>query len=652
LLCVLLPHGAAAAGSPGRQVIAEANRIVDNVKYTSFSERGWVSEEKGDYVLSDAALVSYVLQRVVPRHYWSVRVAPSRLKPNAMDFHEYFNGLDEGGRGGWKRVAHLADARPGDVMAWRRTDSSSLALTHVAIVASEPTRAGERLLHVHVIDSVRYDRHGKDTRAKGQTGVGRGSMYFEIDAEGRPNAYRWATPRSRRRRRSIVVGRPVAFPESARPCALMAKFEACGGQAAPNLPARNVIEGLCRVLLNARHSSYSLRGRVVPEDGRYELSGSGLVRYLLRLTNERHYWAVPVSPGKLRPYAPDFHEFIAGLSAVARGDVGWQRIERLADAKPGDLIAWVPLAADTRRVGHIVIVVGFPRMEAEGQFHVKVADSARSPHGEDTRRRGQSGIGVGLMWFSMDERGRAKGYRWSRPDGPLKVASIAVGRLVPFDVPEVFHVVIPDLDKFPIDQAATPAAAKLARELQRLLLNAKTTRYSHRTRMDESKGDYQCDCSGLVGYVLRRALPRHYKTIKKGKGRPLAIHYYQRFVRAPATEKGLDGWRRVLSPFDAGPGDIIAWQAKDFGPGDNTGHVVLVAGVPERTSDGQARVAVVDSTGAPHSEDTRQRGASGIGRGIMWFTVDEQGRLAGRRWRRAKGKLIEGSMAIGRPVSF
>ena len=200
----------------------------------------------------------------------------------------------------------------------------------------------------------------------------------------------------------------------------------------------------------------------------------------------------------------------------------------------------------------------------------------------------------------------------------------------------------------PLDEPA----GRLSAEVRRIFGNAKSTEYSHKTQIDEQQGKYLCDCSGLACYVLKKEFPQHYKAVSKPKGRarPLAVDFYTFFNGLPAAPPGRDGWQQVPKLLDARPGDILAWKSANPKPGASTGHVVFIDGRPVRQQDGQVRVEIIDSTSRGHGNDTRQPGQTGIGRGTMWFTVDEKGHPTAYRWSTARGKLQERPIAIGRVV--
>jgi hypothetical protein len=201
------------------------------------------------------------------------------------------------------------------------------------------------------------------------------------------------------------------------------------------------------------------------------------------------------------------------------------------------------------------------------------------------------------------------------------------------------------------DRPANVVARELFNEATRILNRIKKTEYQHRTQIDEKKGVYLCDCSGFVGYVLNRTVGKEdgKGPFGDGRNRPLAMDYEKFFAAAPTKPNGDSRWQRVERLADARPGDIIAWRHEKPRPG-NTGHVVIVAERPVLEEDGLMRLVFIDSTTRPQADDTRAPGTSGIGRGAMWFKVDEAGRavahIRGSRTAEPKAEAI----SIGRAL--
>ena len=200
-----------------------------------------------------------------------------------------------------------------------------------------------------------------------------------------------------------------------------------------------------------------------------------------------------------------------------------------------------------------------------------------------------------------------------------------------------------------IAQDKTPGK-KLIMRLEAMLDKMELTQYQAHTEIDEKKNNYQCDCSGLVCYLLRSDFPAAYKQLdgveSPWRVRPYSVTFYETFIRAGKGK--VEGWERIHKLLDARPGDVLAWRKKKITKGVSTGHTLVIAGLPELEKDGRVRVRVIDSTRKIHADDSRPEGTNGVGAGTMWFEVDEAG-MPVRFFVDDKGKRSQQMMiAIGR----
>ena len=76
-----------------------------------------------------------------------------------------------------------------------------------------------------------------------------------------------------------------------------------------------------------------------------------------------------------------------------------------------------------------------------------------------------------------------------------------------------------------------------------VLKSMRQTKYVHKSNIEESKGIYDVDCSGLVDCVVKRVSPQHLAEIEKLRthGRQLAEDYYEAF----SGESNIPGWVEV-----------------------------------------------------------------------------------------------------------
>lgn len=184
----------------------------------------------------------------------------------------------------------------------------------------------------------------------------------------------------------------------------------------------------------------------------------------------------------------------------------------------------------------------------------------------------------------------------------------------------------------PPAQPATAAAGRVLERLQRVEARLTRTRYQHRTVVNEHRGLYLWDCSGMADWVLARTARRAHGRLRSE--RPVARTFFQVIDRAP-TEGQRSGWQRVAHIEDARPGDLFAWLRPPDWPRRNTGHVGFVLSVPRPAPDipGAYLVRIADATSVPHELDSRSYpGDGGYGTGTILFTTDGAGVVTGYGW--------------------
>jgi hypothetical protein len=190
----------------------------------------------------------------------------------------------------------------------------------------------------------------------------------------------------------------------------------------------------------------------------------------------------------------------------------------------------------------------------------------------------------------------------------------------------------------------------IADAAEKLISDIRETHYQHKTYVVLSKGIYDMDCSGFVDYLLKRVAPQQYANlpIETGHTQPRAAMYFDLFHGLPGNP--MTGWKSIDRLADAERGDIIAWslEASTQKPGD-TGHVVIVASFPILANKREYQVAVYDSSGIHHEDDSRPKATNGIGKGVITFKVDDLGAPVGFQFNSLAHFHLE-PIAVGRIV--
>jgi hypothetical protein len=199
-----------------------------------------------------------------------------------------------------------------------------------------------------------------------------------------------------------------------------------------------------------------------------------------------------------------------------------------------------------------------------------------------------------------------------------------------FCVEQHFAGAIPSSVAFAGADEDSPLRSRVGNEAERIIRNARHTKYQHKAYIDEATGTYDVDCSDYVSYVLERVSKRHLDMIPKEDWWPVprAYKYYEYFHGLPAGNSG--GWRQVAQLAHVRRGDIVAWQLPGGIEKDrDTGHVLVVADTPSALEGQLMSVRVCDSSVLRHYDDSRvQNGAfhDGVGSGAIHFRVDAAGK--------------------------
>lgn len=160
---------------------------------------------------------------------------------------------------------------------------------------------------------------------------------------------------------------------------------------------------------------YSHATKVRRKEGIYHFDCSGMINWMLERVDERALEAI----GRDRPVASSYVRTIQ-KAPTTRARNGWQRIADIENVEPGDLFAWRrpddwPKGGNT---GHIGIVIARPLKvpNIEGAYVVRVIDSTRWRHQDDTRADDETGFGMGTILFMTDADRVPIGYAWHGSD--------------------------------------------------------------------------------------------------------------------------------------------------------------------------------------------------------------------------------------------
>jgi hypothetical protein len=153
-----------------------------------------------------------------------------------------------------------------------------------------------------------------------------------------------------------------------------------------------------------------------------------------------------------------------------------------------------------------------------------------------------------------------------------------------------------------------------------------TSAYVHDTLVNERAGIYEFDCSGMVAWVLSRAAPGAYRSLRERAGdRRLVARDFYRHIASVRAEQPLWAWARVPRVSEAQPGDVIAWIKPDIIRSPYTGHVAFIVERPVPVADQPATylVRIADASSYQHQDDSRAgTGRTGFGFGTILVATD------------------------------
>jgi hypothetical protein len=216
--------------------------------------------------------------------------------------------------------------------------------------------------------------------------------------------------------------------------------EAAKADRPANEAAKCVHDEAVRILESIKHTEYRHKTDIDEAKGAYYCDCSGFLGYVLNRTVAKADGKGPFGDGKMRPLAMNYEQAFAAAPAKApspyslpngEGFIRWQKIARLVDARPGDVIAWRREVPKPGNTGHVVIVDQAPVVEEDGLVRLRIIDSTTLPSSDITGEKGKTGIGRRTMWFKVDEDGKPVAHiRGSRSAKP-KVEPISIGRALP-----------------------------------------------------------------------------------------------------------------------------------------------------------------------------------------------------------------------------
>lgn len=181
----------------------------------------------------------------------------------------------------------------------------------------------------------------------------------------------------------------------------------------PLAAKKSIVEFVHNAVSNLRYSVYKFGGNYFNANkGVYVVDCSSFVDQLLKTASPHAYFSLVNASGADKPASQNYYQFFTQLTQ-SRYDF-WNKVDNVSSLQAGDIVVF--RYKNHRGIstgGHVMVVMDKPVRNTDVYF-VRVADSARSRHSQDTRKAHSSGIGVGTLLIKANPRtGHPSAYAWA-----------------------------------------------------------------------------------------------------------------------------------------------------------------------------------------------------------------------------------------------
>jgi hypothetical protein len=195
--------------APAKRMLATGRQMISDFKVTRYSHKTFIDRDRSICEVDCSGFIVTLLRQTSPNHLR--QIATRHKRPLAEDFYETFSPDEGDVPRGWKQIERMRDVEPGDIIAWIKLERESGDNTgHVVLVEEKPTADAPDQFRVRVLDSTAHG-HGQDSRPEGKSGIGRGTIWLDVDDDGQPIGFRWKSRTGRLHEVPIAIGRAVAL---------------------------------------------------------------------------------------------------------------------------------------------------------------------------------------------------------------------------------------------------------------------------------------------------------------------------------------------------------------------------------------------------------------------------------------------------------
>jgi hypothetical protein len=180
----------------GQSLADVAEEDLNLVKESHYQHKTHIDKAAGVFDVDCSGFVDHLLKQVAPQQYDRLPIEPGHTRPRAEVYYQFFVELAQTPKPGWKAVSRFAELQRGDLIAWKKETAAQETgdTGHVMVVGGAPSRLGNGSYRLTVYDSTKSP-HDHDTRAPGADGIGRGDLFFYVNAQDAPIAFQFSSQR-------------------------------------------------------------------------------------------------------------------------------------------------------------------------------------------------------------------------------------------------------------------------------------------------------------------------------------------------------------------------------------------------------------------------------------------------------------------------
>jgi deferrochelatase/peroxidase EfeB len=180
----------------GQRLADAAEKDLHLAKATHYQHKTHIDKTTGVFDVDCSGFVDHLLKQVAPQQYDQLPIEPGHTRPRAEVYYQFFVELAQTPKAGWKAVSRFAELRRGDLIAWKKETAAQETgdTGHVMVVGAAPVRLGTTSYQLTVYDSTKSP-HDNDTRGPGADGIGRGDLFFYVNAQDIPIAFQFSSQR-------------------------------------------------------------------------------------------------------------------------------------------------------------------------------------------------------------------------------------------------------------------------------------------------------------------------------------------------------------------------------------------------------------------------------------------------------------------------